>query len=100
MAKGDGLRGLIRDRIPTEWAIILKKHRVYKLYTDAIYEHNIHKSRRYKFWLGENVLKLKRVLNSTFLLAVCMQKLSTPEHPQAFWEQLDVEINELINNFK
>lgn len=100
MAKGDGLKGLIRDHMPKEWEIILKRHRVYGLYVDCVYEHNIHKSRRHQIWWKENAIRLKRSLNGMFLFCINLDKISTDKYPKSFWRQLDAEINELINNFK
>lgn len=100
MAKGDGLRGLIRDNMPKEWEVILKRHRVYRMYVDCVYEHNIHKSRRHQFWWKENAIKLKRSLNGMFLYSINLDKIVSDQHPKSFWIQLNQEINELINNLK
>ena len=100
MAKGDGLKGLIRDKMPNEWEIILKRHRVYRLYVDCVYEHNIHVSRRHKSWLKENSIRLKKSLEGMFLFCVNLDLISSEKYPKSFWRQLDAEINELINNCK
>lgn len=100
MAKRDGLRGLIRDHMPKEWEIILKRHRVYKIYVECVYEHNIHISRRHQSWWKENAVKLKRSLNGMFLYSINLDKIISDQYPKSFWIQLNQEINELINNLK
>ena len=96
------LNALILDKVQPEWEIILKRHRVFGIFTKMIYEHSIHKSRRTTNWCKENCVVLKRTLNGNFLNSFNLEKAVNeyPKYSKEFWINIAIEINQLKTNLK
>lgn len=96
------LNALILNKIPSEWETILKRHKVFGIFTRMVYDHSIHKSRRTTNWCKENCIVLRRTLNGNFLNSFNLER-AVKEHPKyskEFWINIDLEINQLKTNLK
>ena len=102
MSTRKGVRGFIADNIPSEWDIILRRHRVYEKVVDMIYFHNIHRSRRRIEWVSDNILKLRRIINGSFTNSFDISKaiITYPEYNYDFWMNINFEINQLKESYK
>jgi len=94
------LNALILNKMPAEWETILKRHKVFGIFTKMVYEHSIHKSRRYTNWCKENCIVLRRTLNGNFLNSFNLDKAveEYPKYSKEFWINIDLEINQLKNS--
>jgi len=102
MASKSGVRGVIIDNMPNEWETILKKHRIYGIIIDLIYEHNIHRSRRRVEWCGENCIRLRHIMKQPFINTFKVKEaiFKDPKLTLTFLMDINYEINQLKNNQK
>ena len=96
------LNALILNKIQPEWETVLKRHRVFGIFTRMVYEHSIHKSRRTTNWCKENCIVLKRTLNGSFLNSFNIEKAikDYPIYSKEFWMNINFEINQLKESYK
>lgn len=92
------VRDAIIDRIPFSWEVILRKHRCISSFVNQMYEQNIPKEYRNKYYHRKSMSIILQILRNR-QITKCFD-IKHSKEGQAFWEDIDLEIKELEELWK